>query len=329
MSLSSGTFSFSSTGAFSYVAGRVNQKWTLAWANDAGAVQPLAIAPGAYYTPRVSPDGHLIALSVDGDRGQDIFVYDIDRDTMTRLTFTGEGNLWPVWAPDGKHLVFTSRNAGGGHLWWTPIDGTSQPAPLLTSRNSIRQIAISSDGRYVGDTEQDPETGSDLWILPLDVSDPNAPRPQAPNALARTPANEGVPAFSPDGRWLASISDELGPWDIWVQPFPGLKGRWQVSAGDAGTPILWSRTRPELLYAGARVPYVVEGDRFVPGKRVRLVLPRGHLAPPGVEMMDLAPDGARFLIQPEIDSPPPGASGRVTFLVNFFDQLRRVAPPGK
>jgi Tol biopolymer transport system component len=321
-------FSFSRTGTLGYVAGPVNDKWTLAWADDSGVVQPLAVASGAYYTPRVSPDGNLIAVSVDGDKGQDIFVYDISRDTMSRVTFTGEGNLWPVWAPDGKHLVFTSRNAEGGHLWWTRIDGTSQPTRLFTSKHSIRQIAISADGRHVGYTEQDPEAGTDLWILPLDLTDADSPRPQTPRAVLRTRANEGAPAFSPDGRWLAYITDELGPWDVWVQPFPSLKGRWQISKGN-GSYIFWSRKVPELLYGGrggvVRVAYTAEGERFVPGRRTPWKLPAGHTAPAGIETMDLAPDGRRFLIEPEVDSTPPRESGRVTFLVNFFDELRRIA----
>jgi serine/threonine-protein kinase len=321
-------FSFSRTGTLAYVAGPVNDKWTLAWADESGGVQPLAVASGAYYTPRVSPDGNMIAVSVDGDKGQDIFVYDISRDTMSRVTFTGEGNLWPIWAPDGKHLVFTSRNAEGGHLWWTRIDGTKQPARLFTSKNSLRQIAISADGRHVGYTEQDPEAGTDLWILPLDLTDPDSPRPQTPRAVLRTRANEGAPAFSPDGRWLAYITDELGPWDVWVQPFPSLQGRWQISKGN-GSYIFWSRKVPEVLYGGrggvVRVAYTAEGERFVPGRRTPWPLPAGHTAPVGIEIMDLAPDGRRFLIAPELDSAPRRESGRVTFLVNFFDELRRIA----
>jgi WD40 repeat protein len=321
-------FSVSRTGTFSYVSGRVNRTWTLAWFSESG-LQPLAIAPGAYYTPRMSPDGNMVAVSVDGDRGQDIFVYDIRRDTLTRVTFTGEGNLWPIWTPDGRHLIFTSRSAKGGQLWWVPIDGTSQPTPLLTSKNSIRQIAISADGRHIGYTEQDPETGSDLWILPFDPTAPDAPR-QTPTAVLKTTRNEGVPAFSPDGRWLAYISDELGVWDIWVQPFPSLKGRWQVSRGNA-TPPFWSRTASEILYQVrdglVRVPYSIEGERFVPGKSsVRaLTLPRSRPAPIGVEMFDLTPDN-RLLMAPEIESTTPRDSGRVTFLINFFDELRRRVP---
>jgi hypothetical protein len=113
-----------------------------------------------------------------------------------------------------------------------------------------------------------------------------------------------------------------------VQPFPSLKGRWQISTANGGY-IFWSRKMPEVLYGGSwgmvRVSYTVEGERFVPGKRTLWSLPRNHGAPAGIETMDLAPDGRRFLIEPEVDSTTRRESGRVTFLVNFFDELRRIA----
>ena len=106
---------FSATGMFGYATGRVQQAWPVAWYDTSGVVESLPIPPGAYYTPRVSPDGNRVALSVDGDRGQDVFVYDIRRDVLTRLTFTGQGNLWPVWAPDGKRFLIlpAARQAEG------------------------------------------------------------------------------------------------------------------------------------------------------------------------------------------------------------------------
>lgn len=85
----------------------------------------------------------------------------------------------------------------------------------------MRQIAISPDGRNLAYTGQNPETSSDLWVLPLDTSDPEHPKPGAPKALLRTKAAEGAPAFSPDGRWIAYITDESGSYNVYVQSFPG------------------------------------------------------------------------------------------------------------
>jgi serine/threonine-protein kinase len=298
----------------------------MAWSDASGALETLPIEHGAYYTPRLAPDGDRVVLSVDSDRGQDIFVYDIGRDTLSRLTSTGEANLWPVWAPDGEHVVFTSLTEEQAALWWTRADGTTQPQRLHTSPNAIRQIAISPDGRYVGYTEQDPETDGDLWILPLDLDDPEAPRPQAPRAILQTANGEGVPAFSPDGRWLAYTSDELGPFNIWVQGFPEPSGKWQVTSGDGGYPF-WSRTAPELYYFGRRggflVEYATQGGRFVPSRaraRPGLIL---NPTPIGFEALDLAPDGRRVVILPYIE---PESPGQITFLLNFFEELRARVP---
>jgi serine/threonine-protein kinase len=319
-------WAFSVSGTFVYASGEKAQSWPLAWYDSSGTLEPLAIAPGAYYTPRVSPDGGRVVLSIDSDRGQDVFVYDIGRDTLTRLTSSGEANLWPVWAPDGEHVLFTSITAEGGALWWTRADGTSQPQQLLASRNLIRQIAISPDGRHVGYTEQDPETASDLWILPLDVSNPDGPRPEEPRAILKTNVNEGAPAFSPDGRWIAYITDELGPFHTWVQDFPELRGRWQVSSRGGGYPF-WSHAAQEFFYSGGRgtirVEYATEGDRFVLSRPDQWELPERSPAPVGFETLDLAPDGKRFLIFPDVERKTPTGPGQVTFLLNFFEELRR------
>jgi WD40 repeat protein len=205
----------------------------------------------------VSPEGGRVALSVGSDRGHDVFVYDIARDSMTRLTSSGDANLWPVWAPDGEHVAYTSLTDDQGVLWWAPADGTSPPERLHAGPNGIRQIAISPDGRYIGYTGQDPETGGDLWILPLEYDGSGVPTAGEARAAIQTAFGESVPAFSPDGRWLAYTSNELGPYGVWVQDFPDLSGRWRATAATrsgrgrhlnsssgARPDATWSRTRP-------------------------------------------------------------------------------------
>jgi dipeptidyl aminopeptidase/acylaminoacyl peptidase len=322
------SLALSAAGTLAYPNGRLPQTWTAAW-HDGTRAEALALPAGAYYTPRVSPDGGRVVLAAESDRGQDIHVYDIVRGTLTRLTFNGEGNLWPAWAPDGEHVVFTSRNAQGGSLWWTRADGARAPVRLFGGANSIRQIDISPDGAHVGYTEQHPETGSDLWVLPLDLDDPNAPKVGTPRALRTTSANEGVPRFSPDGRWLAYLSDEIGPFHTWVEPFPGMSGgRWQVTADqDIGIP-RWSQVAAELAIArplprdSVKIEYAVEGERFIVGRHVSTPGLPLQPAPTGFEMFDLAPDGKRFLI---LMSPPQPRLDRenVTFVVNFASELTR------
>jgi serine/threonine-protein kinase len=322
----------SSTGTLIYTSGRVAQRWPIAWIDGSGSTEPLLEMPGGYYTPRISPDGGRLAYALEGERGQDIHVYDIDRGIATRLTFTSAANLWPVWAPDGEHLAFTSLSEDRAALWWMRTDGTGEPLLLLERENPIRQIMLSADGTVLAFTEQDEDTGSDLWILPLDLTDPDAPKPQEPTPLVKTAFNEGVPDFSPDGRWIAYLSDELGPYQVWVQPFPGLEGRWQISSGAGGYPF-WSSTENVLFYASGggqiwRAEYSTEGARFVPGATGLWLNAPMVPATTGFEALDLAPDGRRFAVFLDA-SESASATGQVTVLLNFFADLQRRAPEAR
>jgi Tol biopolymer transport system component len=278
------------------------------------------IAPGAYAFPRFSPDGKKLAYIAGG---ADLYVYDVERGLPTKLTFRGDTNL-PVWAPDGKHLAF----ATGSGLMWMRSDGVGDPQKLLDSPNA-RPWSFAPDGRLAYH-ERNPETGYDLWTLPLDLSDPDHPKPRKPEAFLRTPADEMVPIFSPDGRWIAHRSNELGINEIYVRPFPpGNGGRWQISTGGGLYP-RWSNNGRELFYETADyrimvMDYKVDGASFVPGKS-RLWSDQ-QLFYTGISNMDLAPDGKHFVVfsTPEATGGDKG-SVRVTMLLNFFDEVRRKLP---
>jgi Tol biopolymer transport system component len=321
-----GQFDFSTTGTFLYVAGKsAAQAWQIAWLDSSGNTQPLLATPGTYALPRLSPDGRKLTFIGDG---ADIYVHDLERDTTGRLTFTGHAN-GPVWAPDGKHIVFES--IGNSHtLSWIRSDGSREPQQILGSPNIIVPWDLSPDGRRLVYRESDPETGQDLWTLPLDITDPDHPRPGKPEPFLRTPASETVPRFSPDGRWIAYRSDELGNNEIYVRPFPAAsEGRWQISS-DGGLYAFWSNNGRELFYETTdnrimAVDYTVRGDSFVPGKP-RLWSDK-QLFYTGTPNLDLAPDGKRFAVL-ALPETAPGEKGsvHVTMLLNFFDELKRRIP---
>lgn len=323
----SGKFDASASGAFVYASGEVIRSWPISWLDSAGAAKPLIAKPGLYYSPRFSPDGRRLALAVDDGKGSDIFVYDWAADSMQRLTFTGATNTDPVWAPDGAHIVFKSRKGENWQIWWTRADGAVVPhllADAFPSLGDLSANALSADGRrliYVTRTRNDP---SDIWILPIDPSDPDRPRAGAPEAWMRTPANETRPAFSPDGRWIAYQSNESGTTELFVRPSDtacGAGGRWQISTGGAGMSV-WSRRTSQLFYTSGDsrlmvVDYSVAGRTFTPGKP-RVWSP-ATLLNVGYSNMDLAPDSDRFAVflRPELAAP------RVTVLLNIFDELTR------
>ena len=241
------------------------------------------------------------------------------------------------WTPDGKHVVFTSRSPGANSVRWIRADGAGGAQPLLESKDELRPNSFSPDGQRLAFAEGGANTGLDLWVLPLDVSDPEHPKPGKPELFLRTPFNEQEPAFSPDGRWIAYTSDESAGNEVYVRPFPGGAssgfGKWQISTGGGRYPI-WSRSGRELFYETLdnRImisPYTAKADSFAADK------PRPWsntqiLAPAPIWNLDLAPDGKRFAVflRPEVASEQKG-SVHVTVLLNFFDELRRKVPVGK
>jgi serine/threonine-protein kinase len=319
-----GRFDYSSTGTFVYVAGKSpTQAWNVAWLYDSGKLEPLTSTPGIYGDVRVSPDGRNLAF----EKSQDIYIHHLERDTTTRLTFKGRAAT-PIWMPDGRHIVF--KYAGNSFLW-TRTDGVGDPQRLLESPHSMVPWSVSPDGRWLAYHEKNPETGYDIGILPLDLTDPDHPKPGTPELLLRTSAEEAGPRFSPDGRWIAYASNESGHYETYVRPFPAVSGsKWQISNGGGTLPI-WLQTGRQLFYESLDdrimvVDYTVDGSSFAPGKpRLWSEKQLFHLG--ASSNLDLAPDGKRFVVfTPSEAAPGEKGSMHVTIMQNFFDELKRKAP---
>ena len=186
---------------------------------------------------------------------------------------------------------------------------------LTTSRNHQLPVEWHPSGRYLLYTEERRGTGSDLMLLPMETTPDGAWRPGPPSVLLGTPANELAGEFSPDGRWLAYTADDSGRAEVYVQPFPGPGGRWQVSTEGAE----WVEWYKDLMYGRSEevvmsVPYRVQGQTFVAEK------PRVWMRiPPGVLWLDPSPDSSRAAV---IRSEEARRESMV-LLVNVFDHLRR------
>jgi serine/threonine-protein kinase len=332
-----GQFSFSAVpsgpGTFAYRTGKVSvQTWPVSWLDNSGKTQPLIATPGFYSVPRISPDGQRLALLKIAGNDRVIFIYDWRRDTMSRLTFDTQQPSTPTWSPDGKHIVFGLFSAGGYSLGWMRADGVGETHYLLDSKNGAVPYSFFPDGRRLAYNEVDPDSGYDLWTLPLDVSDPDHPKPGKPELFLRTPANERYPAVSPDGRWIAYVSDESGRYEVYVRPFPGPGGTWQISNAGGMLPV-WSRNGRELFFQNLDnrimvTDYEMKNESFAAGKP-RMWSDQQLHDLGGVLNYDLAPDGKRFAVFPNLNAPvKENGAVHVTFLLNFFDELRRRAPTG-
>ena len=325
----SGQFDVSRTGTVVYRTGKAAQGYPVVWLDSAGKTEPLLPRPGNYVTPRVSPDGRQLALGIDGGEGYDIYAYDMQRDAMSRLTFNGHGNRNPVWTPDGRHLIYAS--VADKAIMWIRADGAGGAQRLLESKNLMVPWSVSPDGRYLSYTEDTVDTQTDLWILPVDASDPEHPRPGTPEVFLKTPASEDGAAFSPDGRWITYTSDESGRPEVYVRPFHrSPDGKWLISTS-GGIYSIWARDRRLYYPAGSAdrrirvVEYAVNGDSFTASKpRVWSETPL-RLVRRSFHALDLAPDGKRFAVLPT-DAVEEKGSVHATFLLNFLDELQRRLP---
>jgi serine/threonine-protein kinase len=307
--------------------------------DSAGKTQPLIPTPAHYMDWSLSPDGRRLAIETL-EAGTSLSVYDIDRAALMRLTFSGRANHSPVWAPDGKHIVYVSQMEEGGEvIMWIRADGAGEPRRLRQSTNAMGPRSFSPDGRHLAFAEFSAETNSDIWTLPIDSSDADHPKAGKPEVFLQTPFNEMFPVISPDGRWMAYVSNESGTTEVYVRPFaggsPASGGKWQISIGAGMCPV-WSRAARQLFYVAydinretSRVivtDYTVEGESFHVGRQHAWVDKEFRLTVG--QRFALAPDGKRIVwLQPQELADEPKGNLHLTLLVNWFDEVRRRMTP--
>jgi serine/threonine-protein kinase len=328
-------FSFSDSGTCVYVAGSaVNSEISIYWMDAAGKFTPLRETPGDYDHPAISPEGKRLAMDITKGNRTDIYVYDWERDTLTRLTFKGDTNLDPVWTPDGQRIVYRSAEKGAvANLSWIRADGGGDAQRLTQSNYSQFPWSWSPDGKTLAFEQNNPGTGFDIMTMSVEGSEKTGWKPGEPKPFVNTPATEVQPAFSPDGRWIAYMSNESITTEVYVRPFPGPGGKWQISTGGGLFP-QWSRNGKELFYRTNDskimvVSYTTSGDSFH-ADNPRLWSP-GQFTNRGTSLnYALHPDGKRFAVLKAGNAetaPPP--INKVSFIFNFFDELRRKVPAGK
>ena len=226
-------FALANDGSLLYVpGGAAEAPRHLVWVDREGREEPLPAEPRAYTYPRISPDGTRVALDVR-DQERDIWIWDVARETLTRLTFDAGPDFYPVWTPDGEQVVFSSPREGSPvKVFWKAADGTGAVERLAEGQGNLRPYAFSPDGQRLVLMENRPEQGWDLNVLSL--TDERTLEP-----LVATPFEERNGELSPDGNWLAYQSNASGEMEVYVRPFPNVdEGQWLVST-DGGTKALF------------------------------------------------------------------------------------------
>ena len=309
----------------------------LMWLRRTGGLTPLRANPAVFTHPRFSPDGRRVAMVIYDGRQNDIWVYDWERDILTRVTTDPALDVSPTWTPDGTGIVFGStRNGAAANLYWQRADGTGNAQRLTTADVAQLPDSFAPDGRHLVFHAGDPATTRQtLGILPIESVTIEGIKSGETTTFVGGAFLKANPRFSPDGKWIAYTANDTGTWEIYVQPFPGPGQRVQVTNG-GGNVVVWSPKQSELYFASGSqgrlmaAAFTTKEGVFIPEKpRPWSEATFAPTAPYAVygPSFDIHPAGDRFVVAPPSPAvDPSGRSEQVQLFFNLFEELRRVAP---
>jgi serine/threonine protein kinase/Tol biopolymer transport system component len=311
-----GVFSTSENGVLAYQTG-TGATANLAWVDRTGKQIGVLGDTASYDDIDLSPDGKRASVSISDGKQRDIWLYDVARGLRTRFTFDPANEFGSIWSPDGSRIVFNSNRKGHFDLYQKASSGAGTEEVLLENNHDKYPTSWSPDNRFIlYDTVGD-RTGFDIWVLPLSGD-------RKPFPFLQTQFNEAPGQFSPNGRWVAYASDESGKAEVYVAPFPGPGGKWQISIGGGD----WPRWRPD----GAEIFYVAPDNKVmaapVNGKGtsfevgvVKTLFQAGAGATIGLRYRyGVSADGQRFLIN---TAPAEAASAPITVVLNWTAGLKK------
>jgi serine/threonine-protein kinase len=319
-------YDFSRTGLLAYRRSESQGPFELDWIEPRNTARLLP-KPARYSWFRVSPDGERLAV-VRQESGGSSLAVEFLRQAQSTPIASGDANIAsPVWSPDGADLVFAD---GGSGLMQAPADGRTKPRLLLPHKGIVIPWSFHPDGRRLAYQSRSPEASQfDLWTLPVGGSATGEPEP-----FLTTPAIEVFPTFSPDGAWLAYLSNRSGAFELYVRAFPDRESR-EIRLSQSGAMAFrWPAKGNTIYYRTPDQRIWSLGYRAI-GNRFEYDSPRqwadSELAETGVlPNFDMTPDGRRAVALMKPNREAPGITSQVTFAMGFFDELhRRLAQSGE
>ena len=315
-------FGFAANGSLVYLSDEAGGgiERTLVWVDRQGREEPLGLPPQQYEFPRVSPDGTRVAVSVIGEENLDVWVWDVARGGLSRITTDpADDGPDPVWTPDSEKVVFQSDRNGALGLFWRAADGTGDVERLMTMAdvNTIRPTSLSPDGAHLLFHTLSAETNWDIGMLSIGEG--------RPTMLVQSDATEYDGEISPDGSWIAYTSDEAGSADIYVRRFPDLSERHRISTEGGRGPV-WSTDGQEIIFRrfGGGVPPVMMAVAVTTEPTFTIGTPEVLFEQPyyrsGGRHYDLAPDGRLLMIKQR------SATVNIHVVLNWFEELQRLVP---
>ncbi len=271
----------------------------------------------------LSPDDTRLAIKLSTGAGEDIWVKELERGPLSRLTFDEEPDVRPRWTPDGRWVSFRSTRSGEGALYRKRADGTGAVELVLQWDRPIWEGVWSPDGTWLllrtGGVAGS-SGGRDISAMRVGVD-------SVPTPLVASNFDERAIALSPDGKWLAYESDETGRDEVYVRPFPNVnEGKWQVSTGGGHSP-LWAHSGRELFYLNVREEMTVAEIVTTPGFRVgerRVLFPVGpeYTVSTNYTSFDITSDDQRFLMVRSVGAEDESARSTLIVVENWFEELK-------
>jgi serine/threonine-protein kinase len=309
--------------AYLSVGGVAQTPRTLVWMDRQGHETPIGAPPRPYFLPALSPDGTRVAVFAN-DQEQDLWLWDLGRTTLTRLTTVPGRDVLQVWTPDGRRVIFSSERAGGRNLYWQAADGAGAAEQLLESPNTKYPMAVSPDGRQLIFSEETAQTDIDLMALELDGT-----RRVTPLLHGRFTERNGV--ISPDGRWLAYEANDSGRFEIYVRPYPDVKASQSVVSTNGGTRPLWARSGQELIYVsptGALMRVGVSQGPSWSATKPSVAVREGYFTNPAWwgRSYDVSRDGQRFLMIKEGGADETASPASIIVVQHWVEELMRLVP---
>ena len=303
-------YAVSDTGTLLYAPGGVlDNKRSLLWIDRRGTEQPVVATRRPYASPVISPDGRTIVTTLE-TATYDVWQLDLDRDTMSRVSYGGDDSN-NLWTADGHRIIWSSSRSGHVNLYWAPADNSSGEERLTSSTDEQFPTSVSPDGHWVAVTQQRRETSSDIMLIPL-----------AGNHIAQpfltSRFNESSMFFSPDGKWVTYLSNESGRDELYLRPFPGPGGKWQIST-DGARGVSWAHNGREIFYRKDNKFFVVPIELQ---PRVRIGKPQLMFEKDLNGGWDVAADDARLLC---VKDDAPHVLDQMYLVLNWFDDLKRRA----
>ena len=306
-------YQFSDHGTLIYVPEQTTTEHELVWVDRQGTESLITKERGNYSSPRISPDGKRVAVTLFGGNERSVWIYNLEGDSFRRLTFEGSHG-GPTWSPDGRWIVYGSGNLGV--LYKHLADGSGLPQKLTEEISRARITdSWSPDGRILSYSQRGSE-GDDIWMLPMDGDG-------KPQFFTRG----AFPKFSPDGQWVAYVRLERGQLQVYVSPYSEPGVQWLVSGQEGGAEPVWSPDGTELFYrSGDQMMVVsVQTDPTFNAARPRVLFEGSYLSTAislGFQYYDISPDGQRFLMIKDAGA----GHTQINVVLNWFEELKRLVP---